>query len=241
MLTMVREKVEALPKDEILHALDNEGYYVLDGFLGEGSGAAERLSKEALSLFQGEEMEMDTDNLGMGEYIAAIKGGTDQYAKCPRTVELVVSTTKHIPQVFESMELDASACMATLRVFDYKALKASISLLLGNEEEDIGSSTRTFETVTNGDEKDQRKLTMQYYLVPQSWDEDAENGGGLTFQSSSSDKDVFVSAKLDRLVLWKSDTTMFKKELWKGNAGSNEFGGCIELHLVGKSEEAKQV
>ena len=234
MLTMVRQRVEALPKEEIMKALDNEGYYILDSFLNDKS-AADRLSQEAKEMFDGEEMEIDTANLGMGEYTVPIKGGTEQYAKCPRSVELVVSTTKHIPEVFEDLVLDASACMANLRVFSASALKASMSLLLGDDAEDIGQSTRPFETVINGDENDKRRLSMQYYLVPEAWNDNC--GGGLTFHSSDDGEASFVSAKNDRLILWKSDTTMLRKEIWKGDADSNEFGGCIELHLVCKMDD----
>lgn len=227
MLTMVREKVEGLPKNDILSAFDNQGYFVVDDFLGH----ADRIAQEAQSMFDAQDMEADTSNLGSGEYIVPITGG-EQYTKCPRSVELVVSTAKHLPEVFEDMNLDASACMATMRSFDYKTLKASMSLLLGSEEENLDDSAIAFEKVVFDDD-DQRKLTMFYYVVPESWNEDC--GGGLTFSSTGGGEE-YVAAKYDRLVLLKSDSTMFKKDLWKGSKGDNEFGARMELHLVNKKK-----
>mmetsp|Transcript_12883 Transcript_12883/g.30564 ORF Transcript_12883/g.30564 Transcript_12883/m.30564 type:complete len:341 (+) Transcript_12883:67-1089(+) len=225
MLTMVTEKLKALPTAEILSALSKNEFFVVDDFLcSEGTLAS--LEAEAHSMFENEEMEMDTANLGAGEYIVSIKGGKEQYNKCPRSVELVVSTTKHVPDVLESLALDGSACMATFRAFDNKTLKASMNLLLGNGEKEINSSTRDFGKVVDGPE-DMRRLTLFYYIVPPTWSETC--GGGLIFENAS------VSAKRDRLVIWKSDSTLFKKELWKGDGDSNTFGSCIELHLVSNS------
>jgi hypothetical protein len=234
MLTMVREKIEGLPKEDILAALeDGPGFYVHDGFLGVDA-TIDSLQTEARSMFEKEEMETDTNNLGSGEYIVSIKGGTEQYTKCRRSIELVVSTTKHIPELFESMKLDGSACMATMRGFDYKSLKASKALLLGNEDEEIDSPSSSYGTVTNLDDAtDKRRLTLFYYIVPDSWEE--ASGGGLVFENG----ECHVSAKQDRLVIWKSDSTMFQKDPWKGCAESNEFGGCIELHLVDQQKAKK--
>jgi hypothetical protein len=236
MLTMVREQVERLgQQDNILSGLERDGYFVFDGFLNNET-TTECLAKEARSMFDAEDMETDASNLGSGEYIFKITGG-DRYTKCPRSVELVVSTTRHVPEVFETvMSLDASACMATMRGFDYKSLKASMALLLGSDDEEISDSSKKFGKVVlkDDDDDDKRKLTMFYYLVPESWDEGC--GGGLTFASSSGESSV-IAAKRDRLVIWKSDTTMFKKNTWKGNEESNDFGACVELHLVGKAKD----
>ncbi|CAJ1937197.1 unnamed protein product [Cylindrotheca closterium] len=225
MLTMTTEKVKALPKAELLSVLSNNEFFVVDNFLSSEETLAS-LEAEALSMFENEEMEMDTANLGAGEYITAIKGGKDQYIKCPRSVELVVSTTRHIPEVLESLSLDGSACMATLRSFDHKTLKASKNLLLGNDEEEIDLSAKDFGKVVDGPE-DMRRLTLLYYIVPTTWSQTC--GGGLIFENAS------VSAKRDRLIIWKSDSILFKKEPWKGDGDSNTFGSWIELHLVAKS------
>lgn len=232
MLTMVRKRIEGLPKDDILAALeDGPGFYVHDGLLSE-EATSKSLQTEARAMYDKEEMEVDTDNLGGGEYIVSIKGGTEQYTKCPRSVELVVSATKHIPEVFDTMQLDGSACMATMRGFDYKALKASMALLLGSDDEDIDSlSSSDYGTVTL-DETDQRRLTFYYYLVPESWE--ASCGGGLIFEHG----EEHIAAKYDRLVIWKSDSTLFRNDPWKGSV-SNEFGSRIELHLVAEQKAKK--
>jgi hypothetical protein len=225
MLTMIRERVEALPADDILSALDSSGYFVADGFLGDET-ILSQLQAEAVSLYEGEEMEVDTSNLGSGEYIVPIQGGKEQYAKCPRSVELVVSTTKHIPEATESMKLDASACMATLRTFDRKAFKASVGLLTGSDDNDVPLPEQAYGKVVM-EEDDKRKLTLHYYLLPESWNKSC--GGGLTFESGGS-----VTAQRDRLVILKSDTTLFKKVPWSGS-DENAIGSCIELHLVRKA------
>ncbi|KAL3945732.1 MAG: hypothetical protein SGBAC_000216 [Bacillariaceae sp.] len=216
-LTMVTEKTKALPTTEILSALSKDEFFVVDDFLS-SEGTLASLEAESKSMLEKEEMEMEAANLGGGEYTVSIQGGKDQYAKCPRSVELVVSTTKHIPEVLETLPLDGSACMATLRSFD-----RSLNLRVGNDEEGINPATKKFGKVVYGPE-DMRRLTLVYYMVPLSWSETC--GGGLVFENAS------VAAKRDRLVIWKSDSTLFKKETWKGDGDSNTFGSCIELHLV---------
>eukprot|EP00980_Cylindrotheca_fusiformis_P006117 scaffold1319_cov126-Cylindrotheca_fusiformis.AAC.6 len=170
MLTMVREKIEGLPKHDILTALeeDGPGFYVRDGLLGEEMAAT--LCAEARSLYENDKMAADTGNLGSGEYIVSIKGGKEQ----------------------------------------------------------------SYGTVTDADGKDQRRLTVFYYLVPETWDESC--GGGLIFQEGN----TVVVPKQDRLVLWKSDSTLFQKEAWKGGGSeSNAFGSCLELHLVASKDTTK--
>jgi hypothetical protein len=227
MLTMVRERVEALPAPDILSSLEENGYFMVDDFLKDAT-ILDRLYDEAVSMYEGEEMEVDTLNLGSGEYTTALQGGSEQYIKCPRSVELVVSTTKHIPEVMEGMHLDASACMATLRTFDRKAFKASLALLTGNDDDsDLPpQSEQPFGTVAT-EENDQRRLTLQYYVLPESWEESC--GGGLTFDSGGS-----VSAKRDRLVIFKSDACALRNEAFRGNE-RNEIGSFIQLHLVKKA------
>lgn len=233
MLTMVREKVESLPSEELTLALERDGYYVVDGFLGEETILAQ-MESEADKLYTDGALEVDMSNLGSGEYTVAVKGGTEQYASCPRMVEWVVSTTKHVPEIAtpSSLSLDPRACMATLRTFDRKAFKASLALLTGSEEipEETTTSKKPFRTIVTDAKEDKRRLTLQYYLVPGSWDETC--GGGLSFESGGG---VMVQAKRDRLVVWKSDTSAFRKEVWKGT-DEMPVGSCLELHLVQKSE-----
>jgi hypothetical protein len=225
MLTRVRERVENLPVEEISKALESpDGYFVVDDFLND-QNILDRLYQESTSMYQEEQMETDASNLGSGEYIANIQGGKEQYVYCPRLVEAVVSTTKHVPEVMKSMSLDASACMATLRMFDRAALKASLVLLTGEADDDLlEQNPRQFSKIVT-EPNDKRRLSLQYYILPEKWD--ASLGGGLEFEAPGS-----VAAKRDRLVIWKSDATMYRKQPWKGN-DEQSLGGCIELHLVG--------
>jgi hypothetical protein len=227
MLTMVREGIDALPAEDMLSALDITGHYVVDDFLGNhgANSVNHQLEQEANSLLQGGAMEADVSNFGSGEYVLAITGGKEQYTKCARSVELVVSTTKHVPAVLKSLTLNPAACQATLRTFDRKAFQASLALLTGSEE--VPEIERPFDKVVTEDD-DKRSLTLYYYVLPESWDESC--GGGLVFEKGGK-----VSAKRDRLVVWKSDSCLFKTEAWRGS-DDNAIGSCIELHLVKKSK-----
>jgi hypothetical protein len=225
MLTTVREKVESLPSEELTTALENDGYFIVDGFLGDDTILAQ-METEAEKLYTDGALEADMSNLGSGEYTVAIKGGAEQYAACPRMVEWVVSTTKHIPEIISDLSLDPSACMATLRTFDRKVFQASLALLTGSDE--VPETTQPFTKIVTDVTEDKRRLTLQYYLVPDSWDETC--GGGLAFENGGS-----VQAKRDRLVVCKSDVSSLRKEMWKGNDGML-LGSCLEHHLVQKSE-----
>jgi hypothetical protein len=180
-------------------------------------------------------MEVDTATLGSGEYIIPLQGGEKQYALCPRMIEFVVSSTKNIPEAFEGddrMHLDASACMAKLRTFDRKALKASLALFARKEDYaflDVPEHIEPLKTVVaDDDENDLRQLSMYYYVVPPEWNE--ECGGGISFESGD------IPAKRDRLVVLYSASTKCRPIPWKGSdvtAGTN-VGDCIEVHLVTK-------
>lgn len=224
MLTMVKERVLALSADELWSSLSSQGYYVVDGFIGNESIIAQ-MESEAEKMYADGGLEVDMGNLGSGEYTVSIKGGQEQYVQCPRTVEWVVSTTKHIPELADKMSLDSSACMATLRVFDRKAFQASVALLTGSE--DLPDTTKPFGTTVTDSLEDKRRLSLQYYLVREAWGEDC--GGGLTFEAGGD-----VKPTRDRLVIWKSDSSSLRKETWKGNEDLT-LGSCIELHLVQKS------
>jgi hypothetical protein len=248
MLTMVKERIiERLSDSEVRTELDEKGYAIVDDFFAGttnnndheyGTTILTELQEEGKRMLQDGGMEVDTSNLGTGEYIIPIAGGEKQYVTCPRMVEIVVSATKHVPEVFSDeesdskyLDLDSSACMATLRAFDRKALKASMSLLMGKEDDDvldIPESTSPLKVITEGDGDDQRKLSLYYYIVPDTWDENC--GGGLEFESG------VAYAKRDRLVVLYSDTTKFKTITWKGSDDSSDtmIGKSIELHLVNK-------
>jgi hypothetical protein len=251
MLTMVKERImERLSDSDVRTELDEKGYAIVDDFFvgttnndGYRTTILTELQEEGTRMLQDGGMEVDTSNLGTGEYIIPIAGGEKQYITCPRIVEIVVSATKHVPDVFSSsssssdeesdskcLDLDSSACMATLRTFDRKALKASMALLMGKQDDDvfdIPESTSPLKVITEGDD-DQRKLSLYYYIVPDNWNENC--GGGLEFESG------VVHAKRDRLVVLFSDTTKCKTITWKGSDDSSDTmtGNSIELHLVNK-------
>lgn len=223
MLTMVRERVEALPSEEVISNLESNGYFVVDDFLG-NAGVVLQMEAEAQHIYGADKMEVDMGNLGGGEYTLPLTGGSEQYIECPRLIEWVVSTTKHVPDQFEPFTLDAGACMATLRTFDRNAFQASLALLTGSNE--VKTADKPFELVLT-DEEDMRRLSLKYYVLPETWD--PECGGGMEFESGGS-----VAAKRDRLVIWKSDSCSFRTTNWKGG-DSNTLGSCIELHLVKKN------
>jgi hypothetical protein len=87
-------------------------------------------------------MSEDMDRLAAGEYCCALAGGQDQYVACPRSIELVVSTTKHLNKAvlstggeenapFAGVVLDDSKCQADMRTFDRQAWKAAQVLFTG--------------------------------------------------------------------------------------------------------------
>lgn len=223
MLTKVRERVEALPSELIMTAMNSQGYFVVDDFLCDKETISQ-LEAEALELYAGGELEVDMTNLGSGEYMVAIKGGKEQYTKCPRLVEWTVSTTKHLPEQVTEPALDPGACMATLRAFDRKAFQASLNLLTGSDK--VPKISKPFETIVTDSSEDKRRLSLQYFLVPENWD--GSCGGSLSFESGET-----VMGKRDRMVLWKSDSTRMRKDPWEGNNNAS-FASCLELHLVDK-------
>lgn len=205
MLTHVRERVEALDYEEIQSSLDEKGYAVIDSFL-EKDDIIDELQQEGLALFENDKMEVDLTNLGSGEYVCKIEGGEEQYTTCPRSVEFVVSMTKHMAPLFSG---DPSACMATMRTYDKKAQQASLELLSGEP------SKRPLQIVAT-EEKDQRKISVLYYPT---------KGGGVTF-----DDETTIPAERDRLFILKSDSCLHRQEPWSGEDG--EKASCIELHLI---------
>jgi hypothetical protein len=244
MLTLVKERIQKLlssPESGVtsdtITTLQRQGYAVVDGFLDDEAIISELMS-EAQQMLHGGDMEVDTSNLGTGEYITPLQGGNKQYSICPRMVEFVVSSTKNMPKIFQDDEssnlcitLNDSASMATFRAFDRKALKASLTLLMGNPDDQVLDSAGDLSdlAVIADKEDDQRRLAMYYYILPEDWDE--ECGGGLVFGSGS------APAKRDRLVIFYSDTTKCRAIPWKGkddDSHSKIQGSTIELHLVNK-------
>ncbi|KAG7365993.1 hypothetical protein IV203_028663 [Nitzschia inconspicua] len=231
MLTLVKERIQQTLSDDsaVADSLKSQGYAIVDNFLGDEAVLAE-MEREGIQMLQNGNMQVDTATLGMGEYIIALQGGDQQYSLCPRKVELVVSVTKNVPEAFDSMGLDASACIATLRTFDRNSLKASLALLTGKNDDtelNIPENSSPLRPIVV-DAEDQRKLSAYYYVVSSDWNESC--GGGLMFQSGD------AHAKRDRLVLLYSDSTSCRSIPWKGSDSSSALtvGNCIELHLVQK-------
>ena len=264
MLTMVKEKIIARLSDGgVRNTLETNGFVIVDSFFGKDEEASASVLKDLLeegnTMLEKGGMEVDTKNLGKGEYIVPIEGGGKQYTTCPRMVEIVVSATKNVPEAFgesddeetksetksESPESDKpsvlnlndSACMATLRTFDRKALKASLVLLTGEDDDgvlDAAAEETPLAVIADGDD-DKRRLSLHYYIVPDAWDENC--GGGLEFEGGAK-----AGAKLDRLVVFYSDTTKCKAIPWKGSDVDGDssskltIGSSIELHLIAKSK-----
>eukprot|EP00535_Pseudo-nitzschia_heimii_P005567 CAMPEP_0197188090 /NCGR_PEP_ID=MMETSP1423-20130617/17205_1 /TAXON_ID=476441 /ORGANISM="Pseudo-nitzschia heimii, Strain UNC1101" /LENGTH=305 /DNA_ID=CAMNT_0042639843 /DNA_START=243 /DNA_END=1156 /DNA_ORIENTATION=- len=231
MLTMVKERIkERLGDVSIREKLQTDGFAIIDGFLGEDEAAGvilSQLEEEGKNMLEKGCMEIDTANIGKGQYVVPIEGGEEQYATCPRMVEIIVSGTKHVPEVFgksdedtsadqESeefvLDLDTSACMATLRTFDRKALMASLTLLTGNNDDsalDTAAEETPLAVIADSDD-DKRRLSLHFFIVPDEWNENC--GGGLEFEGG-----IKVNAKKDRLVVFSSNTTKCKSIPWKGS------------------------
>lgn len=226
MLTFIRQRVEGLPLPAIMEALgdnvDNvdNNYIVIDDFLA-NDGVLTTLQQEAGALFQ--TMETDLSRLGSGEFLVPIKGGDEQYGTCPRTIEMVVSTTKHLAGCLSS-SLDPQNCMATLRTHDSNSRLASLSLVEGGELPPL-----PFDTIVGSDDNDtdKRKVTMLYYPTDCN-----TNGGGIVVENQDND-DITISAKRDRLILLRSDTCRHRMSYFD-EQNVEESSSCLELHLVTK-------
>ena len=221
MLTFVKDRVEGLPIPVILEALDSKGYIVIDDFLA-NDDVVSQIAAEGLKLFGEQQMETDLTRLGSGDFYAAIKGGEDQYPLCPRTIELVVSTTKHFPPLLKGMNLDGSNIMATMRTYDRSSRLASLSLV---ENGDL--PPQPFGVIAD-EEEDARKVSMIYYPISSEWKE-----GGITIEEGG----VAVSAKRDRLVLLRSDTCRCRSDYFVGNDDGLANASCLELHFISSSAE----
>ena len=261
-LTMVKEKIlDKLSDTEFRQELETNGYGVVDHLLGDtkhsNSPILSELLEETKVMLEHGDMEIDQANLGKGQYIAAIGGGEKLYGLCPRLVEFVVSTTKHVPEAFGApkddkndnnddsndnyvpsvLELCDSACMATLRSFDRQNLKASLELLKV-EDEDAFLNNDEVPCSVIADANDQRKLSLFYYIVPPDWNKNMDCGGGLVLQNEFYTVQIF--AVPDRLLVVYSDTKKCKPAPWRGNDNNATSGNVLELHLIGKRESKPQ-
>jgi hypothetical protein len=217
-LTFVRQRVESLPTPTIQKSLMNDGYVVVDNFLA-SEDAVSKIASECLALFEQNMMETDMTKLGSGEYVVALKGGDEQHALCPRTIETVVSITKQLSSSLSEFNLDGSTCMAYVRIYDRRARMASMVLLNG---EDL--VLQSFGIVAK-EANDQRKVTLLYYPM-----ENESAGGGVTIERENR----LVPAKSDRLILLLSDSCRYRPEYFEGS-DRGEHVSCLELHLLGKA------
>jgi hypothetical protein len=220
MLTFVKERVAALPFGPVLEALEKDGYVVVDEFFGKDD-VVSRLEAEGVHLFEKGLMETDLTRIGSGEYIAAIKGGEEQYQVCPRTIEMVVSITKHLPSYLAGYKLDESNCIATLRTYDRSSRQASLSLIDGGDLPPM-----PFDIVAN-ETNDARKITLLYYPIAGEW-----QSGGIVVQK---DNESVLSAKRDRLIIFLSDSCRHRHEYFEGN-DKVERASCLELHLIARAD-----
>ena len=218
MLSFIRQRVESLQMPIILESLLNDGYAVVDDFLA-SEDVTSKLTAEGVALFKQNMMETDLTMVGSGEYVVAIKGGDEQYAVCPRTIEAVVSITKHLSSSLTDFKLDSSNCMAYMRVYDARSRLASLSLLKG-EALDL----QPFGIVANED-NDRRRLTLLYYpMVTET------PGGGITIERGNR----LLSAKPDRVILLLSDSCRHRPEYFQRTDGT-EHVCCLELNLLKKA------
>lgn len=219
MLNFFRQRVERLDADAVAAAIGTKGYYCIDHFL-DANDIVDAIEQEGKSLFEQELMQADVDRIGSGEYMCSIEGGIDQYPKCPRSIELVVSLTKYFPG-----DLDKSKTMASMRTFSRNAWRASLQLLTGSSDhaDEPASAPQEFRTVLRDDETDARRVSMVYYVVPNGW----EHGGDLAFKG---DADEVVPATRDCLVVWKSDR-LYRQAAFKGSEAM-PLASCLELHLI---------
>ena len=230
-LTHIKEWVEALPYEAIGQELQSKGYYIMDQFLDQVELVSE-MESEALAMMEGDKLERDVSNLESGEFATRITGGEEQYTDLPRTVEYIVSSTRHMPPLLEEMGggdvlgcvLDATASTGNLRVIDRKARESSLALL------SEAPPPRDYALVNEGNASDPKKITVVYFLS--DWSE--SEGGGLGFEDGT-----VVSPAGDRLVIFRSDTCKHRMEpVSTGGEGSNY--AYIVNQLLRKSADENQ-
>lgn len=251
VLTHVRTRVESLPGSDIVQAINNGEWISLDNVLGED--LCSEMKQESQNMFLGNKLELDvTSGITSGEYVVGIKGGQEQYADCPRSVEYVVSLTRHLSGMLNKVgnddddvssnetnkslgcKLDETASISSLRLFDRKARLSSLALLTGesdpvNDGSDLAKKSFSCLVDKAREEVDLRTVTAIYFMTPDAWDVDC--GGGITFQDKDG-KEILIEAKNDRLVLLSSERTVHRMEPWLGRNGMEGICSCIVTHLV---------
>ena len=245
--------------------LETQGYHVVDDFLD--LEYVHQLQAELQNLYEtatttptggsGSGMTADVSQLGRGEFVVALKGGDLQYPQCPRSIEWVVGMTSQLSAqlnarrqqlpFLQTADLDDRACaQATARWWDRSVQLAAKALLLGDAADDSDSDTQDkgpLQTLAERDPvdplpdgtqpEDLRTISVLYYLVSREWDDSSSGGGNLVFASGT------VPAHQNRLVLWKSQETAYRREAFRGSEAL-ATAGTMELHLVQRpSQKAK--
>ncbi|KAL7443771.1 hypothetical protein ACHAXH_009580 [Discostella pseudostelligera] len=244
-LTFIRKRVEeSFPALDAVKAIADKGYFVHDGFLSSGDdeefgdALLSQMLHEGIDMLSNDKLQRDITRLGYGEYVAKIVGG-EAYADCPRLTEYVVSLTRHLPPLLNKeisscengllSNLDSTASMGILRMYDRKTRLGAESLLSNADVDD----NRPFEVVCGdieGAENDARRITAMLFLSSNDWHSHATNfGGGITIENNGE----LVGAIRDRIVLLSSDTCSHRQEPWRGddNIGM-EQASCITVHFV---------
>lgn len=237
-LTLIKERVEALSYANMAEALQTKGYYIEDNFLGKEELVNE-MQQEALAMMSADKLERDVSNLESGEFACPIRGGEDQYVDLARTVEYIVSLTRHMPPLIEEYNggvmldggcsLDATASSGSLRVFDRKARESSLDLLTE------APPPRDFGLINEGNVSNVKKITVLYFLSPADWN--AECGGGVTFEKDGS----VVEPTRDRLLVFRSDTCSHRMEPYSGKEEIMDNCAYIVNHLLRKSADENQL
>ena len=238
-LTFVGERIGAIPNYSDLVTPSSDSVLMVDNFLG-NANLVQDMAKECDTMFQNGKLTFAS----VGEYTAQVRGGKDQYNDCPRCVEFVVSLTKNMPTYLneaadenEWTQIDSSASMASVVVFDRKARSAFNGLVQetsSEEDNDDGikeeeGEKKSFQLINGGLDTDARKVTAIYFLTPPTWDTSDTKGGGLTLQNSQT-----IPALNDRLLLFRSDLCYHRMEEWIGldDDDTTTVASYLVVHLV---------
>jgi hypothetical protein len=239
-LTYIRKRVEeSFPVNDAANAIVDRGYFAYDGFLSSGDDEAfgdallSEMMNECSDMLSNDKLTRDITRLVDGEYVGNIIGG-GAYVDCPRLTEYVVSLTRHLPQLLNKSvddlaaadisKLDATASMATLRVYDRKTRMGAEALLTKPEY------VRPFGVVcgdSEGTENDTRCLTAILFLSSNDWDA-STCGGGITIENGER-----LMAIRDRIILLRSDACSHRQEPWKGEDKAGlEQASFVVVHFV---------
>jgi hypothetical protein len=226
--------------------VDDDGRY--------GDALLSEMMSECTEMLSNDKLTRDITRLIDGEYVTNIVGG-EAYVNCPRLTEYVVSLTRHLPPLLEGAykntdatanaiagdddvcDLDDTASMATLRMYDRKTRLGAETLLTNrdaadDDTRDDASATRPYgvvcDDVGDGTERDARRLTALLFLSSDEWD-GSTCGGGITMK----DGGERIHAMRDRIVLLRSDTCYHRMEPWWGGEGVGlDRAGCAIVHFV---------